>query len=301
MSVSRLLREWRTRRLLSQLELSGRLGVSARHLSFVETGRANASRALLLQLAAQLEMPLRVRNELLLAAGYAPAFTKHSLGEENMWAVRAALDVVLTGHEPYPAIAVDENFNLVAANRGCLVLLEGVAARLLEPPLNVMRMCLHPEGLAPRLVNLGQARACMLARVRRAAEVIGLTEAADLYAELVAYPAGEPAPASRGVELYVPLRLRLPDGGELTLLNTIATFGTALDVTVEGLALESFFPADPASAEQLRRRAEPNAEILRHLVADRPDLADYLPTGEQGSPKAARRDTPRVQVPRLVR
>lgn len=286
MGVGELLREWRGRRRVSQLELSGRLGVSARHLSFVETGRANASRTLLLRLAEQLDVPLRARNEILLAAGYAPAFGERPLRAENMWAVRSALDTVLAGHEPYPAIAVDECWNLVAANHGCLVLLDGVAGALLSPPVNVMRLCLHPDGLAPRLVNLAQVRASMLRRVRRQAELTGLPEVAELHAELRGYPAGEPHPEPAGAELFVPMRLRLDgrdtggadtDGAELALLSTIATFGTAQDVTVAGLSMESFFPADPASAGILRMRAGTNAAAARLLTAERPDLASYLP------------------------
>lgn len=276
MTVRGLLREWRERRRWSQLELAGRVGVSARHLSFVETGRAGASRALLLRVAEHLDMPLRTRNQLLLSAGYAPAFGESSLDEQDMWPVRAALDAVLTGHEPYPAIVVDECWNLVAANRGSMVLLDGVAATLLNPPLNVMRLCLHPDGLAVRLLNLPDARAAMLRRVRKHAESTGRADLAELYTELAGYPAGERARPTGDPGLFVPLRLRLTDGAELTLLNTIATFGTPLDVTVAGLSMESFFPADPAGAEYLRRRMPANASAAENLTTERPDLARYL-------------------------
>ena len=248
-----LLRDWRQRRRLSQLELALEAGVSARHLSFVETGRARPSAEMVVHLAEQLDVPLRDRNQLLLAAGYAPAYGQRGLEEPEMGPVRDALDRVLAGHEPYPAIVVDRHWGMVAANRAIGVLLEGVAEHLLEPPVNVLRLGLHPEGLAPRIVNLGEWRAHLLDRLGRQAVVSGDPALATLHAELAAYPGADPGPSHdlAAGEIAVPLRLR-HGAGELRLISTITTFGTAVDVTLSELSVEAFFPADAATAELLR-------------------------------------------------
>ncbi len=254
--VGPLLRDWRHRRRLSQLDLALDAEVSARHLSFVETGRSKPSRELLLHLAEHLDVPLRERNSLLLAAGYAPLYGERGLDGEDMVPVRSALDKILAGHEPFPAVIVDRRWDLVAANRPAMALLtEGVAAHLLEPPVNALRVSLHPDGLAPRIANLDEYRSHLLARLQRQAAVSGDADLAALGAELRAYPGTrhDTAPSTDPADLlFVPLVLRVGDGSELTFFSTLATFGTALDVTVAELAIESFFPADKTTEQALR-------------------------------------------------
>ena len=253
--VGDLLRGWRRRRHLSQLELSLEAEVSARHLSFVETGRSKPSRELVLHLAEHLEVPLRDRNTLLLAAGYAPAHPRTALDAPEMTPVRQALDAILTGHEPYPAVIVDHRWNVVTANDAALaVLADGVAPELLAPPMNALRVTLHPDGLAPRIVNLSEWAAHLLQRLQREATASGDPDLAALLQELRGYPgvsAGHDDGDTAG-RLFVPLRLRHDRLGELSFFSTVATFGTALDLTMAELAIESFFPADDATAAALR-------------------------------------------------
>jgi transcriptional regulator with XRE-family HTH domain len=248
-----LLREWRRRRGLSQLELGLQAGVSARHLSFVETGRSRPSAEMVLHLAEQLGVPLRERNALLLAAGHAPLYGQRGLGEPEMGPVRDAVEAVLGGHEPYPAVAVDRHWGMVAGNRAVPVLTDGVAPELLEPPLNVLRASLHPDGMAPRIANLAQWRAHVLERLARQAAGTGDPALDALRAELAGYPGGEERidPDRPFGDVAVPLRLRTPRG-ELRFISTVTTFGTATDVTVAELAIESFFPADAATAAAMR-------------------------------------------------
>jgi transcriptional regulator with XRE-family HTH domain len=254
--VGALLREWRRRRRLSQLELALKARVSARHLSFVETGRSRPSAEMVLHLAERLEVPLRERNELLLAAGYAPAFTQRELDTPEMGPVREAIEQVLSGHEPYPALVVDRHWGLVSANRALALLVQGGAPHLLEPPVNVLRLSLHPEGLAPRVVNLRQWRTHLLERLRRDALASGDPALSALHDELAAYPSGDPGqpldPAF--AEVAVPLRVRAGDA-ELSFINTRTSFGNALDVTVAELSIESFFPTDKRTAEAMRAAA----------------------------------------------
>jgi transcriptional regulator with XRE-family HTH domain len=251
--VGTLLRDWRRRRRLSQLDLALEAGVSARHLSFVETGRSRPSADMVLHLADQLEVPLRDRNHLLLAAGYAPVYGQRGLDEPQMGPVREALDLVLRGHEPYPAVVVDRHWGMVAGNAAVSLLTEGVAPHLLEPPVNVLRASLHPDGLAPRILNLAEWRAHLLDRLGRQAVSTGDPALAALYEELSGLPGG--GPPERGDvpagDIAVPLRLRSGDA-ELSFISTVATFGTATDITVAELSIESFFPADAATAEALR-------------------------------------------------
>jgi transcriptional regulator with XRE-family HTH domain len=250
--VGPLLRDWRRRRRVSQLDLALGAGVSARHVSFVETGRARPSADMVLRLAEQLDVPLRDRNGLLLAAGYAPAYGRRGLDEPEMGAVREVIDAVLRGHEPYPAVVVDRHWGLVAGNAAIALLTEGVAAELLEPPVNVLRLSLHPDGLAPRIANLGQWRAHVLGRLGRQAVATGDPALAALHEELAALPGGE-EPEPPGAAIAVPLRVRA--GGEvLSFLSTMTTFDTAADVTVAELAIESFFPADRITSEVIDRR-----------------------------------------------
>jgi transcriptional regulator with XRE-family HTH domain len=249
-----LLREWRQRRRLSQLDLACEAKVSTRHLSFLETGRATPSREMVLHLAEQLELPLRERNQLLLAAGYAPVYRETALDSPQLAAVREAVRQVLVGQEPYPALAVDRGWNLLEANAGVSLLTVGVPPELLAPPVNVLRVSLHPDGLAPRIVNLGEWRAHLLTRLRRQLALTADSELAALYDELRAYPCDQPEP---DIELpgpgdvVVPLRIR-HETGELAFFSTVTTFGTPLDITVAELAIESFFPADAETAAVLR-------------------------------------------------
>jgi transcriptional regulator with XRE-family HTH domain len=258
--VGELLRGWRQRRRLSQLDLSVEAEVSARHLSFVETGRSKPSRELVLHLAEHLDVPLRERNSLLLAAGYAPAYHERSLEDADMDPVRAALDLILTGHEPYPAVIVDRRWDLVAANSAALSLFtEGVAPALLEPPINVYRLGLHPDGLAPRVRNLAEYSTHLLTRLQREVALAGDPGLAALLEEVRGYPGlTHPSPAAT-VEpasmLFLPMCFVGPDGVELSFFSTLATFGTALDITVAELSIEAFFPADTATQAALQTRA----------------------------------------------
>ena len=255
--VGELLRDWRQRRHLSQLALALEADVSARHVSFLETGRARPSREMLLRLAERLEIPLRERNALLLAAGYAPAYPERALDDPALRPAKEVVERVLAGHEPYPALAVDRHWSLVTANRAVGPLLVGVDPTLLRPPVNVLRLSLHPDGLAPRIANLVQWRAHLLERLRRQVEQTadaGLARLLDELRHAASGGPGEPA-ASGDVRVAVPLRLRT-ERGLLSLLSTTMVFGTPVDVTLAELAVEAFFPADPQTAESLRRLAE---------------------------------------------
>ncbi len=249
--VGELLRQWRQRRRLSQLDLAGEAGVSARHLSFVETGRARPSREMVLHLAEELEIPLGARNELLAAAGFAPVYRRRDLGDPDMAAVRSALDLVLAAYEPFPALVVDRSWHLVAANRALSGLLDGAAAHLLEPPVNVLRLSLHPEGIAPRILNLPEWRRHVLHRLGREAHLSGDLGLAALHRELLALPGGLDRTSPNGIA--VPLRIRAGDD-VLSFLSTVTTFGTAVDLTAAELSIEAFLPADPMTARALRER-----------------------------------------------
>jgi transcriptional regulator with XRE-family HTH domain len=253
--IGGLLRDWRQRRRLSQMDLALEAGISTRHLSFVETGRSRPSPDMVVQLAEQLEVPLRERNELLLAAGYAPRYGARSLDDPALNEVRGAVSRVLAAHEPYPAIAVDRHWNLIASNEALGPMLEGVAPELLVPPVNTIRLALHPDGVAPRIINLGEYRADLLHRLERAARITGDDTLLELREEMLGYPGPEAPPAPPGSAVTVQLRLAPlsgDDGGELAFFSTITTFGTAVDVTVSELAVEAFFPANPETAARLR-------------------------------------------------
>lgn len=254
--VGALLRDWRQRRRMSQLDLSVEAEVSSRHLSFVETGRSRPSRELLLHLAEHLDVPLRDRNALLLAAGYAPVFRQTALEADEMSPVRTALHKILGAHEPFPAVIVDRRWDLVLANRPALnILSDGVSPTLLAPPANALRVSLHPDGLAPRIRNLPEYSAHVMSRLHRQAAVSGDPELHALWEELRRYPGvHEEPPEPPGLEglLFVPLHLETSPGQEISLFSTIATFGTALDITVAELAIESFFPADAKTDAALR-------------------------------------------------
>jgi transcriptional regulator with XRE-family HTH domain len=245
-----LLRDWRHRRRLSQLDLALEAGVSARHLSFLETGRAKPSREMVLHLSEQLDVPLRDRNHLLLAAGFAPAFEERPIDAPEMSPVREALDRVLTGHEPYPAVVVDRWWNLAAANRSIAMFTEHVPADLMEPPVNVLRVSLHPDGMASRILNYGEWRAHLLERLQRQVVLTGDGRLAALFEEVSAYPGETAQVHGPGGEIAVPLRYDA-GGRELAFFSTIATFGTAVDITLAELSIEAFFPANHTTAQYL--------------------------------------------------
>jgi transcriptional regulator with XRE-family HTH domain len=247
--VGKLLRGWRERRMLTQMELALRAEVSARHLSFVETGRSRPTSEMILRLAHQLDVPLRERNVLLLSGGYAPAFPDNRLGDPPMRAVHEAIEHVLRAHEPYPALVVDASWDLVAANGVVPLLTAGAAAELLDPPVNVLRLSLHPEGMARRILNLAEWRAHLLDRLNREIESTAAPGLITLRDELAGYPS-PPAVRADTRAILVPLRLRVSDS-VLSLFTTTTVFGTPRDVTLSELAIESFYPADAPTAEFL--------------------------------------------------
>ena len=247
--VGELLRQWRERRRMSQLALALDANISTKHVSFLESGKAAPSRDMVMTLAEALSLPLRARNALLLAAGFAPVFTQYDLDAPELAQTRRAVELVLAGHEPYPALAVDRHWTLVAANKAFAPLLEGIAPGLLAAPVNVLRMSLHPEGLAPKIVNLPEWRKHVLHRLQQQIDASGDPVLEELYRELGGGPrvVGEQPP-----DLYVTLKVRLGER-ELAFLSTTTIFGTPVDVTSSELAIESFFPADEATANALRR------------------------------------------------
>ncbi|WP_341678419.1 helix-turn-helix transcriptional regulator [Niveibacterium sp. SC-1] len=251
--VGEMLREWRERRRLSQLALALDAGLSARHLSFLETGRAQPSREMLLRLANKLDIPLRERNRLLVSAGFAPMYAERSLDDPRLESVRGALQAVLAGYEPYPALAVDRHWNILATNRPVQHVLADVAPFLLEPPVNALRLSLHPQGLAPRTRNLAEWRSHMLMRVARQLELAPDPTLQSLFEELCSYPAPSlPGPREHShADVFVPMRLET-EAGEVSLLSTTTVFGTALEVTLSELVIEAFLPADALSGERLR-------------------------------------------------
>lgn len=255
-SVGTLLRDWRQRRRMSQLDLALEAEISARHLSFLETGRSRPSRDMVTRLASQLDVPLRERNALLLAAGYAPVFPERSLDDPDLDAVRRTVDLILTGHEPVPALAIDRDWTLIAANRTARLLMSGVAPSLLEPPVNVVRLSAHPDGLASQILNYTEWRDHLTERLRRDQEISGSLTLLDLIDELHAWPVpgSSRSPDSTypdiSRDVAVPLLLRVGDD-VLSFYSTTTVFGTPIDVTVSELAIESFFPADTVTYQAL--------------------------------------------------
>jgi transcriptional regulator with XRE-family HTH domain len=249
-TAGELLRDWRQRRRLSQLDLAIEADVSSRHLSFVETGRAKPTSEMILRLAEHLDVPLRDRNKLLLAGGFAPAYPERALDEPELASVRAALTRVLDGHEPFPAAIVNRHWELVDANAAVAIFTAGAAGHLLEPPVNVLRLSLHPDGMAPRILNLPEWRAHLLTRLHRQVLATGDPRLADLHEELSGYP-GEQAHPPSATDVVVPLRYRPPGGGTLSFISITAVVGTPLDITVDELVIESFYPADAVTAETL--------------------------------------------------
>jgi transcriptional regulator with XRE-family HTH domain len=236
---------------MSQFDLALEARVSARHLSFIETGRSRPSAEMVLQLAAHLDVPLRDRNQLLLAAGYAPFYGQRGLDDLELGSVRETLDAILRGHEPYPAVVVDRHWGIVTANNAYTRLIEGAAPELLAPPVNVLRLALHPDGVAPRIMNFAQLRATLLRWLKHQADSTGDPALRALYDELVELPGGEGAPPAHDDDVAVPLRIRWGDS-VLSFISTITTFARATDVTVAELSIESFYPTDAETAEALR-------------------------------------------------
>lgn len=247
------LKQWRRQRRLSQLDLALSAGMSTRHLSFMETGRASPSRATVLRLCEELEMPLRERNGLLLAAGFAPVYPDRGFDDPDLAGIRTAIDHLLAAHEPFPALAIDRHWNLVAANKGVAALLEGVAPDLLQPPANVLRLALHPAGLASRILNFVEWRDHLLARLRRQLAAGGDPGLATLLDELTAYPAPANSEGAAHGSDAVAVRLRLlgPEG-PLAFLSTTMVFGAPNDILLSELAIETFLPADAATAAALQ-------------------------------------------------
>lgn len=264
---------------MSQLELALDAGTSARHLSFVETGRSKPGREVLLRVLRELQVPFREQNQLLLAAGHAPAFPERALDDPDLTPVRDALDRILTAHEPNPAVVFDRSWTLVAASSVTYALTEAVEIdpALLEPPINVLRVGLHPGGLAPLIANLDQWRAYFLQRLERQVALTGDDELAALLDEVAGYPGAQPArdpvPARESGELLGPLKMRAPDGGELSFFGMFAAFDTPFEVTTSELAIELLFPADPATAE-----------AMRTLARDRPRRSDAKTDRKRGGP-----------------
>jgi transcriptional regulator with XRE-family HTH domain len=266
--IGQMLREWRQRRRLSQMDLALDAGISARHLSFLETGRSKPSAEMVTRLAEELAVPFRDQNRMLLAAGFAPAYRELELADPEMEPVRAALQRVLDGHDPYPAVVVDGAWNLVAANSAVGALTAGADPELLQAPVNVLELTLDPRGMAPRILNLPEWRAHLLERLARQVSLSGSVELEALLEKLVALPAPDGSPYEGGIagghthhsqheaarEIAAPLRIASePDGGgaELSFFSTISTFGTAIEITTAELAIEAFYPADRETAEAL--------------------------------------------------
>jgi len=259
-----LLRRWRQHRGLTQLALAHEAEVSTRHLSWLETGRSEPSRAMLMRLAECLELPLRERNTWLRAAGYAALYAEHTIGDAALAPVRETVQRLLDAHAPYPALAVDGRWQLVAHNRIVPMLLQGLPPALTTPPVNVLRLSLHPQGLAPRIRNLPAWRAHLLARLDRQARRSGDPALQRLLDELRGYgpAAGDDSDArdtlEAGAELALPLWLDSP-AGPLHFLSTVTVFGAPHDVAVAELAIETLLPADAATAERLRALDEGRA------------------------------------------
>ncbi|SBW24201.1 helix-turn-helix domain-containing protein [Candidatus Protofrankia californiensis] len=255
--VGTLIRGWRERRRISQLELALRADSSARHISFIETGRTRPSQAMVLRLAEHLDVPIRDRNALLVAAGYAPIYTETPLHDPAMYVIRAGLERLLTAYEPNPALIMDGGYDVVIHNRGVRALLENVSEHLLKPPMNAIRLTLHPQGLAPRIRNLAEWRAHLLERIERQIALRSSSKLRELYEEVSAYPAPSPDTADgerpSTEDHPVALSLRIEVGGKiLSFISTVTTFNTPMDVTVSELAVETFLPADPETADALQ-------------------------------------------------
>jgi transcriptional regulator with XRE-family HTH domain len=253
--VGTILREWRQRRRLTQLDLALDADISPRHLSFLETGRAQPSRQMLLHLAEELEIPLRERNTLLVAAGFAPMFQERRWDDVALAEARRAVATMLEAQKPFPAFALDRHWNIAASNRALQELYEGVAPELLARPVNALRLSLHPRGVAPRVENLAEWRAHLLARLRREIDLSADPVLEALLQEALGFPGGEDHPTNNDHlerAVLVPFKIHT-SLGLLSFFSTTTVFGTPLDVTLAELTIELFFPADAATAEAVRR------------------------------------------------
>ena len=254
--VGAMIREWRERRRLTQLALACDAEISTRHLSFLETGRSTPSREMILHLSAQLDVPMRERNVMLIAAGYAPQFPEKPLDDPALTAARKAIDLVLDAQKPYPAFAIDRHWTLVASNYALPEIYEGVASPLLKPPVNGLRLTLHPEGLAPRIANLAEWRGHLLERLRHQIDLTADAVLIDLMREVSGYRSPVPCNPDHAADIpyavAVPFRIAT-SRGLLSFFSTTTVFGTPVDVTLSELALECFYPADAATAENVRR------------------------------------------------
>ena len=252
--VGDLLREWRGRRRLSQLDLALETEISSKHLSFLETGRARPSREMILRLAEQLAIPLRARNVLLTAGGFAAVFPERSLDDESLEAARKIVNLVLKGHEPNPSLALDRHWNLVSANKAVGFLLSEVDSSLLAPPVNVLRLSLHPNGLARQIINYAEWRGHLLERLRHQIEITADAESLELFRELKSFPKPKKfksenrAGGFSNSNIAVPIRLDTARG-KLSFLSMTTVFGTPVDITLAELIIESFFPTDEFTAE----------------------------------------------------
>ncbi len=254
--IGDLLRQWRQRRRLSQMALALDAEISPKHLSFVESGRARPSREMVLRLGEQLALPLREQNQLLLSAGYAPIFQQRPLEHPDLQMAYKAVQLILNGHEPFPALAIDRHWNMVAANQSVLPFMSEVSESLRTPPINVLRLSLHPLGLAPRIVNLSQWRTHIFARLQQQINLAGDPVLIDLLRELRSFPERDAAPAAARYdhEFNSPVMPLLLKSGDrvLSFLTTTMVFGTPIDVTLSELAIETFFPADSETSQYLQ-------------------------------------------------
>lgn len=256
-AVGHLLRDWRMRRHLSQLELACEAEISTRHLSFIETGRSLPSREMLLHLAEQLDVPLRTRNTLLQAAGYAAVYQERPLEDPTLKTARRAIDLVLEGHKPYPAFGIDRHWNIIASNNALSTFLGDVEPWLLQSPVNALRLSLHPRGVAPRIANYVEWRAHLLTRLRQQIDVTADPGLMDLMKELRSYPVPAETRQQRNAAktdasgVVVPLEL-ITDRGVLAFMSTVTVFGTPVDITLSEIALECFYPANAETAQALR-------------------------------------------------
>lgn len=247
-----LLRQWRQRRRYSQLALALEAEISQRHLSFIESGRSQPSRDMLMHLTDRLDVPLRERNIMLIAAGFAPAYGERALASPELAAARDTIDHVLSGHAPHPAVAVDRSWTLLSANKAIDILTEGASSYLLEGKVNVLRLSLHPDGLASRIINFSEWRSHILLRLERDIEICGDPELITLLEELRSYPfpahvSSTPSTQARHRSIAIPLVIAC-DEGPLEFLSTTTVFGTAVDVTLADIVIESFFPANAQTA-----------------------------------------------------
>jgi transcriptional regulator with XRE-family HTH domain len=256
--LGELLREWRRKRRMSRLDLASDAKISSKRLGLMETGRLKPSRGTLLHLAACLDIPLREKNALLSAAGFDPLFKEHAFHAPALDILRRAIETVLAAHEPCPALVVDRHWSMLSANRAVAHLVAGAEPLLLRPPVNVLRLFLHPAGLAPRIVNLAQWRAHVMARLLRQIDLSGDSRLRDMVEEIRSYPNprdnASPDQVETGV-VAIPFRLATIDG-VLSFVSTTTSFSSPVDITVAELAIEAFLPADAETAEIMRRVAQ---------------------------------------------